>query len=95
MEHSECRFGRAGGIGCMLMDFDGAFVVKEAVEHVGRFALGRLDHPGEEGGETIGQEAIDRSTWSFAVFCIVFEAGLTAPACRKVSDISAHETEQA
>ena len=20
MEHSECRFGRAGGIGCMLMD---------------------------------------------------------------------------
>lgn len=48
MEHSECGFGRAGGVGCMLMDFDGAFVVKEAVEHVGRFALGRLDHPGEE-----------------------------------------------
>lgn len=65
------------------MDFDGAFVVKQAVEHVGRVALGRLDHAGEEGSETVGQEAIDRGTRTFAVFCIVFEAGFavleTAP----------------
>ncbi len=35
VEHGERRFGGASGIGCVLIDFDGAFVVKEAVENVG------------------------------------------------------------
>ncbi len=30
VEHGERRFGGASGIGCVLIDFDGAFVVKEA-----------------------------------------------------------------
>jgi hypothetical protein len=83
VEHGKRRFGRAGGIGCMLPGFDGAFFMKEAVEYVGRFAFGCLDHAGEEGGEAVGQEDIDRRTRSFAVFCIVFEAGFAAPAGRK------------
>lgn len=60
MEHGERRFRRAGRIGSMLMDFDGTFVVKQAVEHVGCFTFGRLDHPGEKGGAAVGHEAIDR-----------------------------------
>ncbi len=83
VEHGKCRFGGAGGIGCVLMDFDGALVVKKTVEHVGRFAFGRLDHAGKEGGEAVGQEAIDRGTRPFSVFCIVVETGFAAPAGRK------------
>lgn len=37
MEHRECSLSRNGGIGGKLMDFDGAYVVKKAVEHVGGF----------------------------------------------------------
>lgn len=46
-------FGGTGGIGGMLMDVDGAFVVKEAIEHVRRFTLGGLDHAGREGCEAV------------------------------------------
>ena len=80
VEHGEGRLGRARGIGRMLVDLDRAFVVDEPVEHIGRLAFGGRDQPGEEGGEPVGEEAVERGAGTLAVFGIIVEAGLAATA---------------
>lgn len=78
VEHGEGRLGRACGVGRMLVYFDRAFIVDEPVEHIGRFALGGRDQPGEEGGEPVGKEPVKRGTGPLAVFGVIVEAGLAA-----------------
>ena len=78
MEHCEHRLGCACGVGRMLVDLDRAFVVDKPIEHIGRFAFGGLDEPGEEGGEPVGEEAVDRGAGPFPIFGVVVEAGFAA-----------------
>jgi hypothetical protein len=46
----------------MLQDLDRAFIVQQAVEHIGRLTFRDLDQPGIEGGVAVRDEAVQRRT---------------------------------
>ena len=75
----ECRLGRATGIGIVLSDDEGAFMVKEAIQHVGCLAsvsrnLFKLNHARlyadltqENSDRRKAEEALDRGTQAQAL----------------------------
>ena len=79
-EHGEDHLGGARGVGCMLQDLDRAFIVQQAVEHIGRLAFRCLDQPGIERGVAVGDEAVQCGARRGAVLGVVVADSLAAAA---------------
>ena len=76
----EYMLGRATGIGIVLSDDEGAFMVKEAIQHVGCLASVSRNDLGVERRKSVGDMGVELCAWLRPVVGVVIGASLAVAA---------------
>jgi len=76
----EYVLGRAAGIGIVLPDDEGAFIVEEAIQHVGRLACVSRNDLGVERCKPVGDVGVELCAWLRPVVGVVIGASLAVAA---------------
>gem|GEM_PF-4351258 len=84
MHQREDVIGEARRVGVVFLDAQVGFVVKQAVEHIGRVAHADIDDLGVERRVLVRDVGVERPSWAAAVFRVDVAGALGLAASAEV-----------